>query len=93
MERVARRVQQRGVRRDILAGLSLASMTIPQVLGYTRIAGTPLVTGLYTALLRHIVLTLAALAVCAITAAQAKPGRQPQSCPPPRTSNHPPISV
>ena len=39
------------VRRDIIAGLSLASMTIPQVLGYTRIAGTPLVTGLYTALL------------------------------------------
>ena len=38
-------------RRDVLAGLSLASMTIPQVLGYTRIAGTPLVTGLYTALL------------------------------------------
>lgn len=37
--------------RDVLAGLSLASMTIPQVLGYTRIAGTPLVTGLYTALL------------------------------------------
>ena len=37
--------------RDILAGLSLASMAIPQVLGYTRIAGTPLVTGLYTALL------------------------------------------
>src|SRR5579863_3650667 len=27
---------------------------------------------LYTALLRHIVLTLAALAVCAVTAAQAK---------------------
>lgn len=40
-----------GKRRDLLAGLSLASMTIPQVLGYTRIAGTPLVSGLYTALL------------------------------------------
>jgi sulfate permease, SulP family len=40
-----------GVRRDVLAGLSLASMSIPQVLGYTRIAGMPLVTGLYTALL------------------------------------------
>lgn len=40
-----------GLRRDLLAGLSLASMAIPQVLGYTRIAGTPLVTGLYTALL------------------------------------------
>ena len=38
-------------RRDIIAGLSLASMNIPQVLGYTRIAGTSLVTGLYTALL------------------------------------------
>lgn len=38
-------------RRDVLAGLSLASIAVPQVLGYTRIAGTPLVTGLYTALL------------------------------------------
>jgi sulfate permease, SulP family len=36
---------------DILAGLSLSSMNIPQVLGYTRIAGTPVVTGLYTVLL------------------------------------------
>ena len=38
-------------RRDALAGLSLASMNIPQVLGYTRIAGMPVVTGLYTVLL------------------------------------------
>jgi SulP family sulfate permease len=37
--------------RDVFAGLTLASMNIPQVLGYTRIAGTPLVFGLYTALL------------------------------------------
>ena len=36
---------------DVLAGLTLASMNIPQVLGYTRIAGTPVVTGLYTVLL------------------------------------------
>jgi sulfate permease, SulP family len=36
---------------DILAGLNLSSMNIPQVLGYTRIAGTPVVTGLYTVLL------------------------------------------
>jgi sulfate permease, SulP family len=36
--------------RDALAGLSLASMDIPQVLGYARIAGMPTVTGLYTAL-------------------------------------------
>lgn len=39
------------VRRDILAGLSLAAMNIPRVLGYTRIAGMPAVTGLYTVLL------------------------------------------
>jgi SulP family sulfate permease len=37
--------------RDALAGVTLASMNIPQVLGYTKIAGTPVVTGLYTVLL------------------------------------------
>ena len=37
--------------RDAVAGVTLASMNIPQVLGYTRIAGTPVVTGLYTLLL------------------------------------------
>jgi sulfate permease, SulP family len=40
-----------GAARDCLAGAILASMNIPQVLGYTRIAGTPVVTGLYTVLL------------------------------------------
>lgn len=37
--------------RDAIAGVSLASMDIPQLLGYARIAGMPPVTGLYTALL------------------------------------------
>jgi high affinity sulfate transporter 1 len=37
--------------RDGLAGLTIAAMSIPQVLGYARIAGMPLVSGLYTALL------------------------------------------
>ena len=40
-----------GTGRDALAGVTLASMNIPQVIGYTRIAGTPVVTGLYTVLL------------------------------------------
>jgi sulfate permease, SulP family len=40
-----------GAARNSLAGVTLASMNIPQVLGYTRIAGTPVVTGLYTVLL------------------------------------------
>ncbi|KVD26690.1 SulP family inorganic anion transporter [Burkholderia ubonensis] len=37
--------------RDVLAGISLAFMDIPQVLGYARIAGMPAVTGLYTVFL------------------------------------------
>ena len=36
--------------RDVRAGITLAAMNIPQVLGYTRIAGMPVVTGLYTLL-------------------------------------------
>ena len=42
---------RQSVLRDAIAGVSLASMNVPQVLGYTRIAGTPVVTGLYTLLL------------------------------------------
>lgn len=37
--------------RDVFAGITLASMDIPQVLGYARIAGMPAVTGLYTVFL------------------------------------------
>src|SRR5277367_323614 len=44
-------IKPREVLRDAFAGVTLASMNIPQVLGYTRIAGTPVVTGLYTVLL------------------------------------------
>lgn len=42
---------RRSIARDALAGITLASMNIPQVLGYTRIAGAPVVTGLYAVLL------------------------------------------
>jgi sulfate permease, SulP family len=37
--------------RDAMAGMALASLSVPQVLGYARIAGAPVVTGLYTLLL------------------------------------------
>src|SRR5918912_981421 len=37
--------------RDAIAGATLAALAIPEVMGYTRIAGTPVVTGLYTLLL------------------------------------------
>jgi len=40
-----------GLIRDAAAGVQLAAVNIPQSLGYTKIAGTPVVTGLYTLLL------------------------------------------
>jgi SulP family sulfate permease len=36
---------------DLLAGVTLAAVSIPTVLGYAKIAGMPVVTGLYTLLL------------------------------------------
>ena len=36
---------------DLLAGVTLAAVGIPEVLGFARIAGMPVVTGLYTLLL------------------------------------------
>jgi len=36
---------------DVLAGVTLAALGIPEVLGYAKIAGMPVVTGLYTLLL------------------------------------------
>jgi sulfate permease, SulP family len=46
-----RPIDRRGALRDLFAGVNLASINIPQVLGYARIAGMPVVTGLYTVLL------------------------------------------
>jgi len=36
---------------DIMAGVTLAALGIPEVMGYTKIIGTPVITGLYTMLL------------------------------------------
>jgi high affinity sulfate transporter 1 len=33
---------------DVIAGITLAALGIPEVMGYTRIIGTPIITGLYT---------------------------------------------
>jgi MFS superfamily sulfate permease-like transporter len=43
-------ITRKGALRDGAAALALASLAVPEVLGYTRIAGTPLITGLYTLL-------------------------------------------
>ena len=44
-------VHRKQTLKDALAGFQLAAMNIPQALGYTKIAGTPVVTGFYTLLL------------------------------------------
>ena len=44
-------VKRSRVPAEALAGLTLAALGIPEVLGYAKIAGMPLVTGLYTMLL------------------------------------------
>jgi MFS superfamily sulfate permease-like transporter len=43
---------------DITAGVTLAALGIPEVMGYTKISGTPIVTGLYTLLLPVIAFAL-----------------------------------
>src|SRR6516165_1687471 len=40
---------------DIMAGITLAALGIPEVMGYTKIIGTPVITGLYTMLLPMLV--------------------------------------
>ena len=36
---------------EIIAGITLAALAIPEVMGYTKIAGMPVITGLYTILI------------------------------------------
>jgi len=36
---------------DIAAGITMAALAIPEVMGYAKIAGTPVITGLYTMLI------------------------------------------
>ena len=44
--------------KDVVAGVTLAALAIPEVMGYTKIAGTPVITGLYTILLPAIAFAL-----------------------------------
>ena len=43
---------------EIVAGITLAALGIPEVMGYTKIAGTPVITGLYTLLLPVLVFAI-----------------------------------
>ena len=77
---------------NLLAGSTLAALAIPEVLGYAKIAGTPVITGLYTLLIpmtlyalfgasRHLVVG-ADSATAAILAASLAPLAAPGSAPP-----------
>src|SRR6478735_1052183 len=44
--------------RDVVAGITLAALSIPETMGYTSIAQTPVVTGLYTVIFPTIVFAL-----------------------------------
>ena len=65
---------------DVIAGGTLAALAIPEVMGYTKIAGMPVVTGLYTLLLP--VLALRASSGRRATSSSAPTRRRPRSWPP-----------
>ena len=44
-------IERSRVSADVLAGFTLAALGLPEVLGYAKIAGMPVVTGMYTLLL------------------------------------------
>ncbi len=52
--------QRSWLRTDILAGLTLAAVAIPESMGYTSIAQVPVVTGLYTLIFPTLVFALLA---------------------------------
>jgi len=43
---------------DIMAGITLAALGIPEVMGYTKIIGTPVIAGLYTLFLPVLIYAL-----------------------------------
>ena len=66
-----RPVERRRILPDAVAGLTLAALAIPEVLGYARIAGMPLETGLYTLFVP--VVAFAVLVPAAVRVAEPEP--------------------
>ncbi|MBP9738774.1 sulfate permease [Candidatus Saccharibacteria bacterium] len=50
--------QKKWFRRDIVAGITVAAVAVPQAMAYAQLAGLPLVTGLYAALLAMLLFAL-----------------------------------
>jgi sulfate permease, SulP family len=51
-------VHRAGVPKEVIAGATLAALAIPEVMGYAKIAGMPVITGLYTILVPVIVFAI-----------------------------------
>lgn len=51
-------VDKRRIGAEIMAGVTLAALGIPEVMGYTKIIGAPVITGLYTFFLPVIVFAI-----------------------------------
>jgi high affinity sulfate transporter 1 len=44
-------VEVKQIPAEVISGVTLAALAIPEVMGYTKISGTPVITGLYTLLI------------------------------------------
>ena len=51
-------LQRQRIPGEIIAGMTLAALAIPEVMGYTKIAGMPVITGLYTMLVPAVLFAL-----------------------------------
>ena len=58
MPATLRGYQKSWLRTDIVAGITLAAVAIPETMGYTSIAQTPIVTGLYTVIFQTLIFAL-----------------------------------
>ena len=52
------RLPKADLHRELIAGITLAALAIPEVMAYAKIAGTPVITGLYTMLIPVILFAL-----------------------------------
>lgn len=50
--------KKKNISTEMIAGVTLAALAIPEVMGYTKIAGMPVITGLYTIVLPILIFAL-----------------------------------
>jgi SulP family sulfate permease len=50
--------QKPWLRKDLIAGVTVAAVAVPQAMAYSQLAGVPLITGLYTALISMLIFAI-----------------------------------